>query len=59
MDYEEWVTVTCLMIIGLRTMFRGRELGGILFKNIVFVVKKEVRGIKVTVERTKTKRYVL
>ena len=43
---------TSIMIIGLRTMFRGSELGGLLMEDIKFVVKPTI-GFRLTARKIK------
>ena len=40
------------MIIGLHTMFRGSELGGLLMEDIKFVVKPTI-GFRLTARKIK------
>ena len=54
LDRRTFCTHVAVMIIGIRTMLRGSELGSILRKNVVPITKNGMSGIKLTIEHVKT-----
>ncbi|KAG2375341.1 hypothetical protein C9374_009964 [Naegleria lovaniensis] len=52
-DRRTYVFYTTLMIIGIRSMLRGSELGSILTSNVVEINKNNINGIRIVVEKVK------
>ena len=53
LDRRTFIKYMCIMILGIRTMLRGSELGGILSENVTIIRKNNLDGLRIVVKKVK------